>query len=76
MELLVNALPADENNPVLNRQNLTIRVHMQLSQEQKTFSNFFPRFLKCAINFKYLEKKDNPHRFCISEITNSQDMVR
>ena len=69
-------MPADENNPVLNRQNLTIRVHMQLSQEQKTFSNFFPRFLKCAINLKYLEKKDNPHRFCISEITNSQDMVR
>ena len=35
--LLVNTLAADEKYPVLNRDNLTIPIHMQLSQTQKTF---------------------------------------
>ena len=39
--LLVNTLAADEKYPVLNRDNLTIPIQMQLSQKQKTFSQFF-----------------------------------
>ena len=44
--LLVNTLAADEKYPVLNRDNLTIPIQMQLSQKQKTFSEFFDGFLK------------------------------
>ena len=36
--LLVNTLAADEKYPVLNRDNLTIPIQMQLSQKQKTFA--------------------------------------
>ena len=74
--LLVNTLPADENNPVLNKDNLTIPIEMELSQKQKFFSEFFARFLESAIYFKYFLKKDDLHRFCISEITDSENVVR
>ena len=74
--LLVNTLAADEKNPVLNRDNLTIPIQMQLSQKKKTFSKFFARFLKSKINFKYFQKKNDPHRFCICEITDSENVVR
>ena len=49
---------------------------MQLSQKQKSFSEFFASFLKSRLNFKYFEKKDDPHRFSISEITDSEKVIR
>ena len=49
---------------------------MQLSQKHETFSQFFAKFLKYIKAFKYFEKKDDPHRFCISEITDSENVVR
>ena len=54
LELLVNTLAADEKYPVLNRDNLTISIQMQLSQEKKAFSLFFAAFLKSNLIFKYL----------------------
>ena len=74
--LLVNTLPADEEYPVLNRDNLTIPIHMQLSQKQKTFSEFFSAFLKSRSNFEHFKKKDDLHRFCNFEITDSENVVR
>ena len=40
LRLLVSTLATDEKNPVLNRENLMISIHMQLSQKQKHFSEF------------------------------------
>ena len=74
--LLLNTLAADEKYPVLNRDNLTIPIQMQLSQKQKTFSEFFAAFLKFRVNFEYFEKKDDPHRFFIFEVTDSENVVR
>ena len=74
--LLLNTLAADEKYPVLNRDNLTIPIQMQLSQKQKTFSEFFAAFLKFRVNFEYFEKTDDPHRFCIFEVTDSENVVR
>ena len=48
---------------------------MELSQKQKTFSEFFPRFLKCRLNMKSFEKKYGPHSFCIFKITDSENVV-
>ena len=47
--LLVNTSAADEKYPVLNRDNLTLLIQMQLSQKQKTFSHFFAVSLKSRI---------------------------
>ena len=74
--LLVNTSAVDEKYPVLNRDNLTIPIQMQLSQKQKTFSQFFAAFLKSTLNFKHFESKDDPHRFCIFEVTDSENVVR
>ena len=68
-------LATDEKYAVLNRENLTIPIQMQLSQKQKTFSQFFAAFLKSRLNFEYFGKKYDPHGFCISEITESENVV-
>ena len=74
--LLVNTLAADEKYPVLNRDNLTIPIQMQLSQKQNTFSELPPAFLKLNLNYEYFEKKYDKHKFCISEITDSENVVK
>ena len=51
----------DEKYPLLNRENLTIPIQMQLSQKKKTFSQFFASFLKSRLNFEYFENKYDPH---------------
>ena len=49
---------------------------MQLSQKQKIFLNFSLNFLHLNSILNILEKKDDPHGFCISEITRSENVVR
>ena len=74
--LLVNTLAVDDKYPVLYRENLTIPIEIQLSQKQKNLFGIFYKFLKSRLNFEHFEKKDDPHRFCISEITDSENVVR
>ena len=69
--LLVNTLAVDAKYLILHSDNLAILIQMQLSHKQKTFSEFFSAFLKCSFNFKHFEKKDDPHRFYIVEVTDS-----
>ena len=66
--LLVNILAADEKYPVLNRDNLTISVQMQLCEKQKPFSHLFSAFLKYSLNFKYCEKKMTIIDFAFSKL--------
>ena len=61
LKLFVNTFSADDKHYLLNRDNLAQRIQMQLSQKQKTFSEFFFAFLKSILNFKHLPKKDDPH---------------
>ena len=61
--LLLNTLVADEKYPVLNIENLTILIQMQLSKEQKTFSDFFFFFfalLKSILNYRHFQKNRRP----------------
>ena len=74
--MLVNTLASDEKYPGLNTNNLTIPAQKQLPQEPKAFSEFFHAFLKIRLNFKHFQNKDDPHSFCISEITDSSNVVR
>ena len=45
----------------------TIQVYLSL--KQNTFSEFFSAFSKSASNFEHIQKKYDPHSYCISEIT-------
>ena len=52
LRLFVNTLCADDKHYLLNRENFTQRIQMQLSQKQKTFPVFFFFFIfKIYIKF-------------------------
>ena len=48
---------------------------MQLSQKQKTFSEFFASFFKSRGNFEHFDKENDPFIFCNFEITDSENIV-
>ena len=61
VRLFVNALTSYEKHYLLNRDNLTQLIQMQLFQKQKTFSGLFFAFAKSVLTFVYFSKKDKPH---------------
>ena len=70
--LFPNTLSGDGKNSLLNRDNLTQPIQMQLSRKQKTFSEFFCAFLKSSLNFEHFQKKDDSHSWGISKIRESE----
>ena len=74
--MLVNILATDEKCPLLKRDNLTLPIQIRLSNKQRSSSQFFAALLKTTINFEYFEKKHDSNRFRISEITDSENVVR
>ena len=74
--LLINTLAPDEKYAFLNRDNLTIPIQMQLSEKEKTFSQFLDAFFKSSLNLKHFERENDPHNFCISKFTDSKNVVR
>ena len=69
--MFVNTSSADDKYSLLKRDNLTQPIRTQLSQKQKPFYAFFLAFLKCALNLKHFQKKDDPHSLFLSKITHS-----
>ena len=54
--LFPNTLSADSKYSLLNRDNLTQPIQMQVSKKEKTFFDFFAAFLKSSLNFEYFQK--------------------
>ena len=65
-------MTVDDKHYLLNRDTLTQPVQMQLSQKQKSFSEFFFAFLKSILNFSDFPKKGDSHSWRISEIRGSE----
>ena len=59
--MCVNTLTVNDKHYLLNIDNLTQAIQIQLSQKQKIFSELFFAFLKSILNFKRLPRKDDPH---------------
>ena len=59
LSLFVNTFAALHKYSVLNRENLTEPIQMQLSHKQKSFSAFFSLVLKFKLNFQHCPKKDD-----------------
>ena len=72
LRLLVSTLTGDEKYSLLYRDNLTQPIQIPLTEKQKYFSHFFSAFLKSKLNFAHFQKKDDPHRRCIPQITVSE----
>ena len=53
----VNTFTAHRKYSVLNKQYLLHPIHMQLTQKQKTFSEFFFAISKARLNFEHTQKK-------------------
>ena len=53
-------------------QNLPQQFQTPLSQKQKTFSEFFIAFLKCAWNLEHFQKKDQYPSLIISEMFDAE----
>ena len=60
LELFVTTMTAHDNYSLLNRDNLTQPIQMQLSQK-KFFLNFSLEFLKSNLNIEHFQGKDDPH---------------
>ena len=60
--MFVDTLTPDHKNYLLNRDNLTQPIHMQLSQKVQFVLIFlvFFAFLKPILNFKHFPKTDDP----------------
>ena len=52
--------------------NITQQLEAPLAQKQKTFSGFFLLFLKCALDLKHFEKKDEYSSLVISKVVDSE----
>ena len=68
----MNALTDDDKYSGINMQNLRQQFQTPLSQKQKTFSGVFMSFLKCALNLKHFQKKDEYPSLIISEIIDAE----
>ena len=67
---------ADDKHYLLNRENLTQPIQMQLSEKQKVFSQFFFGFLKSMLIFKHFLKSDDLQSRYISGNTDSEKHVK
>ena len=59
--MFFNILTVNEKHYLRNRENLMEPIQMQLSKQQKTFSEISFGFLNSLLNSKHLPQKDDPH---------------
>ena len=61
-------MTTDDKYSRRNMLNFTQQFKAPLPQKQKTFSAFLLGLLKCALNLKYFEKKDENRNLDISKV--------
>ena len=72
LRLLFNTLTAVDKHYLLNGENLTQSIQIQLSLKQKTFSEFVFEFWKSILNFRDFPKRGDSHSWYFSEIKGSE----
>ena len=65
-------MTTDDKYSRRNMLNFTQQLEAPLSQRLKTFSGWFLAFLKCALNLKNFEKKDEYSSLAISKVIDSE----
>ena len=72
VKLFVNTLTADDKYSRRYMKNSRQQFETPLSQKQKTFSELFIAFLKCAWNLEHFWKKDEYPSLIFSEIIDAR----
>ena len=67
-----NTFTCNDKYPVQDCENLLSPIQMTLFVKPKNFSNSFVSLLESTSNFKHFEKKEDRHRYFISDITDCQ----
>ena len=65
-------MTTDDKYSRRNMLNFAQQFEPLLSQKQKTFSEFYLAFLKCALNLQHFWKKDDYPSLVISRIIDSE----
>ena len=65
-------MTTDDTYSRRNMLNFAQQLVTPLSQKQKTFSEFFLAFLKCALNLEHFAKKDEYPSLVISKVIDSE----
>ena len=65
-------MTTDDKYSRRNMLNFTQQLEEPLPRKQKTFSGLFLAFLKCALNLKDFEKKDDYSSLVISKVIDSE----
>ena len=74
--LFPNTLTADGKYSLLDRDNLTQRIQMELSQKQKTFPNFLPHFWNVVEIWNIFKKKLTLIADVFPKVWTPKNMVR
>ena len=75
MRLFANILKPDEVLSLSKGECLTQPFQMQLSQNQKIFSETFAGFPEFKWKLEYVEKEDEPQRSFLSKIIDRKEWV-
>ena len=70
--LFLTTLTADDKNSHISKDKWKQTIKMNLSQKPKIFPKNVSAFFESALNFEHFQKKDDPDRLCISEITDHE----
>ena len=65
-------MTTDDKYSRRNMLNFTQQLEAPLPQKQKIFSGLFLAFLKCALNLKHFEKKEEHSSLVISKVIDSE----
>ena len=65
-------MTTDDKSSRRNMLTFTKQLEAPLSQKQKTFSGLLIAFLKCALDLKHFEKKDEYSSVVISKVIDSE----
>ena len=72
----VHTLAVNDKQYLLNRDNLAQPIQLELSQKQKTFSQFVFSFLKSILNYKHFSKKMTLRVDVYPKLPTPKNMVR
>ena len=72
LTLFFNTLTTEDKYSRRNKLNFTQQLEARLFQKEKTFSEFFLAFLKCALNLEHFQKKDEYPSLVISKVNDSE----
>ena len=70
-----NTLTANDKYPLPYCENFSSPIQMQLSLKPNTFFHSFVPFLESTLNIENIKKKDDPHSYFISEITDCERLA-